>query len=170
MTNQTARPNDEGGGAAPCQIFLAVFLGFAAGMIPGVNLTVLTARRCTILCPPGVARGAAPCNSRLRDACHLLRPALGDDPAAATNAECRVWKGEGQRDEGTKERRGGETWPRLRDPRSPASSLALKDVAGIRFGRRRRGSLSPFLRLSIRRWARVRAEHDVSRLVLRPPN
>jgi uncharacterized protein (TIGR03546 family) len=31
------------GGAAARQIFLAVFLGFAAGMIPGVNLTVLTA-------------------------------------------------------------------------------------------------------------------------------
>ena len=31
------------GGAAARQIFLAVFLGFAVGMIPGVNLTVLTA-------------------------------------------------------------------------------------------------------------------------------
>jgi len=31
------------GGASSRQIFLAVFLGFAVGMIPGVNLTVLTA-------------------------------------------------------------------------------------------------------------------------------
>ena len=30
------------GGTAARQIFLAVFLGFAAGMVPGVNLTVLT--------------------------------------------------------------------------------------------------------------------------------
>ena len=30
------------GGAKPWQVFVGVFLGFAAGMVPGVNLTVLT--------------------------------------------------------------------------------------------------------------------------------